>query len=66
VIVNSFVVDEFVDGCLKYADGIVSSGKKGPLNGDGQNLEKDLDDKEKLKVRTSKNAHLKILVLQDR
>ena len=66
VIVNNFVIEYFVDACLKYADSVVSSGVKSASNGDWQKLEKDLDDKAQPKIYTSKNPNLKVLVLQDR
>ena len=68
VIVNDFVVEEFVNACLEYADSIVSSSEKCAYNGDLQKLEMDPDGKGKVQVQvhTSKNAHLKVLVLQDR
>jgi hypothetical protein len=65
VIVNNFVLEEFVDACLNYADSIVSSGEKATPTEDLHELEKNLD-KEKLKVHASKNARLKVLVLGDR
>ncbi|TVY32179.1 Aldehyde dehydrogenase family 3 member B1 [Lachnellula subtilissima] len=65
VIVNTFVVEEFVKGCIGYADSLASSDEKSLPNGNLQGLEKHSAEGEPV-VHTSKTGNLKIVVLQDR
>lgn len=69
VIVNSFVVETFIDECLRHAEN--SAPKPSPTNESDSlsNLQKLVTDSEtsgKLKIYASKITKLKILVLQDR
>ncbi|TVY12938.1 Aldehyde dehydrogenase family 3 member B1, partial [Lachnellula arida] len=65
VIVNTFVVEEFVAACMEYADSIAPSGQKSLSDGNLQGLEKKSAAGE-LVVHTSKTGNLKVIVLQDR
>ena len=65
VIVNSFLVEEFVQGCIEYADSLVSSDEKSLSDGNLQGLESNSAEEE-LVIHTSKTGNLKVVVLQDR
>jgi hypothetical protein len=69
VIVNSFVIEEFVDACLKYAESIYlhsSPAGESASSPDQRKLIEDSETRRKLKVYASKTSQLKVLVLQDR
>lgn len=65
VIVNTFVVAEFVERCMEYADSIASSGQKSLPDGNLHGVEKRSAEGE-LVVHTSKTGNLKVIVLQAR